>query len=160
MNKRLHITCSKLLIGVFVLLFVACSRGRSDFQLVPEFKSATNTYHTGTVAEAENALRQFVTRTEANIETAKTDREGDYKKLLDMSWLRLASIYRAEGNAEKYRGAMAKAISYFDQDSANASDPKYQKDKEGNLLEFLSQLEAADMPTWKKERMAQGSEKK
>ena len=110
---------------------------------------ATDTYHTGSIAEAERVMLQFVTRAEANIEAARTDREGNYKKLLDMSWLRLASIYRAKGNTGRYRDAMAKAISYFDRDSAVASDPKYQNDKERSLLELLDQLEATTMPTWK-----------
>jgi len=140
----------RIFLGIFFLLLVACSRGRSDFQLVPEFKAATDTYHTGTISEAESALRQFVTRVEANIDAARADREGAYKKLLDMSWLRLASIYRAEGKSEKYREVMAKAISYFDQDPANASDSKYQQNKEGSLIEFLNQLEAANMPAWRK----------
>jgi len=140
----------KPLLAIVALLFVGCSGGRSDFRLVPEFKAATDAYHIGTVAQAESALRQFVTRTEANIDAARADREGDYKKLLDMSWLRLASIYRAQGQSEKYREAMAKAVSYFDQDPANASDQKYQRNKEGSLIEFLNQLEAANMPAWKK----------
>ncbi len=138
------------IVGIFFLLLAACSSGDANFHLVPEFKTATNTYHTGTITEAENALHQFVTRTEANIDAARADHEGNYKKLLDMSWLRLASIYRTEGKTKKYREAMAKAISYFDQDPANASDPKYQQDKEGSLIEFLNQLEVANMPAWKK----------
>jgi hypothetical protein len=141
---------TKQLVWFSCILFLGCSNRGADFDLVRDFNKATNIYYGADVAAAEVALLRFVTATEANSKAARADVRADYIELMDISWLRLASVYQSQSNPVKFRLAMARSEEFFDQDRKVRNDPRYMKDKESSLLEFLRNIEASDMPMWKR----------
>jgi len=138
------------LIATVVLVISGCEGHSSKFALAPEFERATETYYGNEQSKAEMALVGFIEKVQSNIGRAKEDQGGDYRVLVGMTWLRLASIYRINGEEANFNQAMRSAITYFDQSPKFSADPKYQADKNGSLSDLLEKVEIANMPVWKK----------
>lgn len=138
------------------LVILGCVGCGSDFSLVPEYEKATELYYGKDMSAGEAALSTFLARAEKNIESAKQDRKGDYRALLGMAWLRLASIHKIAGDTAKSDQALTSAIVYFDQVPRFASDARYQQNKKDSLWNFLDQAESESRPVW---RMAEGGGK-
>lgn len=86
---------------------------------------------------AKRALIAFLQHAEPYLEIAKTER-GVRIDRVDLSWLRLASIYLIEKDEAKAEDALKRAMFYFDQEKGfQRNFPEYLKDKRRVLLEFL-----------------------
>jgi hypothetical protein len=142
-------TKNSLLVSVLITLFLPACDGRRDGEwLANAFEVATTAYYTKDVRSAEVALLDFVSIVERHAVKLTSVAVPQYKRLLDISWLRLASIYMHIGDSAKYRYAISRAIYYFDQDPDVVSISEYVQDKEGYLLKSLNAIEIIKPPIW------------
>jgi hypothetical protein len=138
-----------------IFLFVAllgCAEKPPQSRLLGEFERATRAYYESDTAFAKEALLNFVRSVEGDLPAARASVDAQYPKLLDISWLRLASIYSFEGRDKDFQDAMAKAIYYFDKDELIANNPHYIKNKEEYLLRSLAEVEKERNPAWKRSK--------
>ncbi len=124
------------------------------YSFYEEAHAALAAYATGTEAEAREALLDLTSRLRVNGPDSARSPE-DYPSVMAGAYLRLTAIYQAEGDLRRRAEAMASAIRYSKQLSSVASDPAFQRDKQGFLLEnILASMEAANPPAWKAQSTA------
>jgi hypothetical protein len=124
-----------------------------SYSLRQEYRRCEEAYFEGSRSEAKVALIQFLDGAEKRSSTRDTATQTarmNYPLVLGLSWLRLSLIYRSEKDDRGFQGALAKAITYYDQLKIPdlTSNPKYQSDKEASLLSYINQLEAGKKPRW------------
>lgn len=139
-------------ICVFVLTISlicgACvKKDRYDFY--NEASSALDVYVGNSRELAKESMFRFISNAETHINKIDNPEKIKYSLALGMSWLRLASIYRNEGDEHEYKYAMRRSVRYFDDVGNIAEDPRYKADKEQALLNLLSQSETVGGPKWK-----------
>jgi len=119
------------------------------YAIYDEARASLATYTQGTQAQAKAALLDLTTRLRANGPGA-TRSPSDYPTVLAGAYLRLAGIYRFEGDARHAAEAMAQAIRFSRQLAEVADDPAFQSDPSGFLLaNLLAPMEAAQPPAWR-----------
>ena len=119
------------------------------YSIYGEARVALATYASGSELEAKAALVDLTTRLRANGPGAARS-PADYPTVLAGAYLRLAGIYRFEGDAQREAEAIANATRFSDELAGVRDDPAYRRDKPGFLFaNILAPMDAASPPVWK-----------